>query len=195
MTNGLKISLVGIGCFALGAAALYGWNSYVRVQEENLRLKEMTTVKPTPIVQVVKMGENAAQTPPTLPPESATPTPFSAVQMGGISGSLGYPSEGIPPLQVYAFSKSDYSKFYSVTTQQNQENFTISQVPVGEYVVVAYTKDGGVSGGYTKMVPCGLLASCTDHSLIPVSVKSGETLSGVEVKDWYAPANTFPSKP
>jgi len=63
-------------------------------------------------------------------------------------------------------------------------------------VVVAYPKSNDpLQGGYTKAVPCGLMATCTDHSLIPITVEAGKVAKEVKVTDWYAPDNTFPQKP
>jgi len=120
----------------------------------------------------------------------------SAQTSGGISGTLGYPSDAIPPLWVVAFQSNDLKKFQKVETAKNQSTFVISNLAPGNYVIVAYPKTNDpLQGGYSKAVPCGLLASCTDHSLIPVTVEAGKMAKGVKVTDWYAPENTFPPKP
>ncbi len=113
---------------------------------------------------------------------------------GIIKGTLGYPSEGIPPLEVYAISSTDDSKYFFIKTAQNQNSFEIEDVDPGTYYVLAYA-ESNFAGGWTKAVPCGLSVDCNDHSLTPVVVKAGKTASGIEVKDWYAPENTFPSRP
>ncbi len=63
------------------------------------------------------------------------------------------------------------------------------------YVVAYLDAPADFAGGYTKFVLCGLAANCTDHSLIRVTVKSGETAGGVQVKDRYAQPGTFPKRP
>lgn len=127
---------------------------------------------------------------------SLTPQPTETEQKtGSISGTLGYPSEAIPPLTVYALSKGGSGKNFFVKTAQDQSTFTIEDVEPGIYHVVAYTDEFKLLGGWTKMVSCGLSVNCTDHSLIPVTVVAGETATGVEVKDWYAPEGTFPPRP
>ena len=120
--------------------------------------------------------------------------PVEAEKTGNIKGTLGYPSEGIPPLEVYAISSTDDSKYFFIKTAQNQSSFEIEDVDAGKYFVLAYA-ESNFAGGWTKAVPCGLSVDCNDHSLIEVEVKEGKTTSGVEVKDWYAPENTFPSRP
>ncbi|GEM_PF-2258018 len=149
----------------------------------------------------------------TIPPVYSSPSPSPSqtqtattptaqtqtkIEKGSIEGTLGYPAEGIPPLFVYAFNATDHSKYFFTKTGQNVSTFTIPDLDPATYVVVAYPQNPpspGLAGGYSKAVPCGLSVSCTDHSLIPVTVQSGQTAKDVAVKDWYAPANTFPSKP
>ena len=113
---------------------------------------------------------------------------------GNIKGTLGYPSEGIPPLEVYAISTTDSSNYFFIKTSQNQNSFEIEDVDPGTYYVLAYS-ESNFAGGWTKAVPCGLSVDCNDHSLTPVVVKAGVTTSGIELKDWYAPENFFPSRP
>lgn len=126
----------------------------------------------------------------------STPAPTEAPENGSVSGVLGYPSEFIPPLAVYAISTTDSSRFFYVNTAENQGAFTIENVAPGTYYVVAYRTTGrDDSGAWSRMVPCGLSVNCTDHSLIPVTVVAGETATGVEVRDWYAPEGTFPARP
>lgn len=128
--------------------------------------------------------------------EGNSPSPTeSQKEVGVIKGVLGYPSSGIPPLTVYALSAKDGGKNFFVKTAQDQGSFSIEDVDPGTYHIVAYTEDSKLSGGWSKMVPCGLSVDCKDHTLINVEVKAGETAGGIEVRDWYAPEGTFPVKP
>src|SRR3989338_2119105 len=120
--------------------------------------------------------------------------PANENENGTIKGSLGYPAEGIPPLEVYAISTTDNSNYFFIKTSQNQNSFEIEDVDPGTYYVLAYS-ESNFAGGWTKAVPCGLSVDCNDHSLIEVEVTAGKTTSGVEIKDWYAPENFFPSRP
>jgi len=113
---------------------------------------------------------------------------------GKITGNLSYPSDHIPPLRVVAFDPVSLTSVSSVDTVLNQGTFELV-VPPGSYVVVAYTLDGNLAGGYSQMVPCGLDASCSDHSLIDVPVSAGGIASGINPGDWYAPAGSFPALP
>lgn len=118
-----------------------------------------------------------------------------AVGTGGIAGQLSYPSSFIPSMVVVAFSV-DSSSYRYVVTLENSSTYQIDGLAPGNYFVVAYpANDSSYPGGYSQAVPCGLLASCTDHSLLPVEVKSGEVAQGINPGDFYAPPGTFPPSP
>jgi hypothetical protein len=125
---------------------------------------------------------------PTLAPS------LTAVPMGIIQGSVNYPSEYIPPQRVVAFDVSNPGKYFYVDTAGNQATFEIP-VPPGTYYVVSYLLDGSMAAGYSQAVLCGLRVDCDDHSLIPVPVAAGETVSGITPFDWYAPPGAFPPLP
>lgn len=114
---------------------------------------------------------------------------------GSISGQLSFPSSFIPSMVVVAFSVNSPSYQY-VITLENSSTYQIDGLAPGMYYVVAYpATDSSYPGGYSQAVPCGLLASCTDHSLLPVEVKSGGVTQGINPGDFYAPPGTFPPSP
>lgn len=195
MSQTTKLFLVGTFCFLLGAGALFAWSAYSKTQQENAQLKAQLQPTATPVVVPNNPNEKkmaAASPTPVVENDQMAP----ATEVGSITGTTGYPSEGIPPLEIYAFKESDHSVYFKIVTKTNQQSFTIEDITPGVYVVVAYPVGGeGLTGGYTKAVPCGLSVDCKDHSLIEVEVMAGQTKSGVEIKDWYAPANQFPAKP
>ena len=149
-------------------------------------------------------------TPTAISPDATiTPAPEDNLPpLGTVTGKLSYPSEFIPPLRVVLFSLTD-GKAYYVDTAKDQGTYSIA-VPVGTYTVVSYPyagspgstgvadsylpNGGAFAGGYTQMVPCGLNVSCTDHSLIAVTVEAGGTVTA-DPGDWYAPEGTFPPMP
>lgn len=105
---------------------------------------------------------------------------------GTISGSLGYPSEFIPPLRVVAFNM--FSKnYYYVDTQRNQAEYQISELPEGTYQVVAFVREEGpdFAGGYSHFVTCGMMASCNNHQLVEVNVYAGTVVEDVDPVDFY----------
>jgi hypothetical protein len=113
---------------------------------------------------------------------------------GTIRGHLSYPSEYLPAQRIVAFDVATMAAVADVTTVEGHGEYELS-VPAGNYFIVAYTLDGGIPAGYSQMVPCGLLASCTDHSLIPVHVDAGAVVEDINPQDWYAPPGSFPAMP
>jgi len=177
----MKFFMVALICFLLGFGAFWGYNKFQILITENNRLKSIQNNLPS----------NASE-------EIPSPTVIAITQMaakGQISGKLGYPSEAIPQLTVYAFDILDEKKYFKVETKVNQNDFIISEVDPGSYFLVAYATGYEASGAYTKAVPCGLTVECTDHSMIAVTVNSGEKNSTVEIRDWYAAPGSFPKKP
>ncbi len=124
--------------------------------------------------------------------------PASDAPSGTISGKLSFPSDHIPPLEIIAFSYKDgavTSDWYLIDTELNQMTYEMKGLPVGTYVIVAYTNDRRFSAGYSQAVPCGLRADCVDHSLIPVTVTAGATITNIDPGDWYAGEGAFPPCP
>ena len=114
---------------------------------------------------------------------------------GAISSVVGYPSDYLPPMRIYAISTGG-ERHYTTRTRANQARFTITNVRPGTYHVVAYTDEApGTAGGWSRAVPCGLRNTCRNHALIPVNVLAGSTTRGIRVADWYAGAGVFPPEP
>src|SRR5687767_1585744 len=77
----------------------------------------------------------------TPPPPEPTPTP-APVGNGTVSGALGYPSEGIPPLTLY-FQNVDTSDVLTLSTDQDESSYT-KTLPPGTYHVYAWLTAGGL---------------------------------------------------
>ena len=72
----------------------------------------------------------------------------------------------------------------------------LKALETGEQVVVELA-GGTVTeyvGGYTAYVPCGMTASCTDHSLVRVSFED-EGIFTVDIQDWVWPEAARPARP
>lgn len=118
---------------------------------------------------------------------------------GSITGTLGYPAEGLPAMRVAAFDQAT-KRVYYVDTVVNQNIFRLEDLPPGEYLVVAYSLGGdgfpvGLAGGYTQYIVCGAKPTCTDHSLAPVTVLPGEDTFGIHIGDWPLQESTYPPMP
>ena len=142
-------------------------------------------------------GSTTVAAPAVLPSPTVSIVTATAASDGTvITGTLSYPSEFIPELRVVAFNTAT-GKYYFVDTVQNQSSYRIEEIPGGVYHVVAYVLDPAstLAAGYTRAVPCGLLATCSDHLLIDVTVGAGQTMANIDPVDWYAPAGAFPPRP
>lgn len=109
---------------------------------------------------------------------------------GVITGSLAYPSEGIPEnMKVCAVEQTSQAE--TCTNEQiksQEEPYGVSykiQVPAGTYLVYAQLDDQPPKAYYSEFVTCGLMAECPSHEPIPVEVKPGETVNNVDPHDWY----------
>ena len=192
-----------------GVALLYA----VRVQTPT------TTVSaPTPTATATATATPTAS--PVTPTASPTAPPPTAAPTGTITGGLGYPSEFIPPLTVYAISVADQRVVFSVDTPRYplatntppRPGYIITGVAPGTYYVLAYRNDDvnveakNRPGLYSRYVvqciqpgertqPTPGTTCPPDHSLLPVTVRPGETTSQIDVKDWYYQQATYPPRP
>lgn len=156
----------------------------------------------------VLRGEQQSAAPTTTVAPTTSPAP---VTLGTVSGKLsGYGSDHIPALTIYALPVNDTSDVrYVVLTErwagsppetQGGGTYTLS-VPPGTYYFVGYAREEYASGwvtAYTRFVTCGLQQSCTDHSLVPVTVVAGQRLSNIDLMDWRHtswPGTSFPLRP
>jgi hypothetical protein len=156
-----------------------------------------------------------------LPSATAPVAVATPVETGAISGRFGYPSDFIPPVTVYAISTTDQRVWFSVDFPgfgnpprptlppgQTNANYTITGVAPGSYWVVAYRNDGqSVDPGlYSRRVACrtgGAPSTCVpadDLSPAIVTVKAGQTTTGINIEDWVPPAgpgrpSSFPPRP
>ena len=133
-------------------------------------------------------------------PQGALPQNLGAdpFPYGTINGTLTFPAASLPAMRIAFYNQTDKNASNFVETGPGQSSFFIN-LPEGTYTIVAYSLGGngftyGVAGGYTNAVLCGLTADCTDHTLIPVTLKAGDTIT-VNPGDWYAPEGTFPPMP
>jgi len=134
-----------------------------------------------------------------IPGEAEVAAPCNGLSAGTgvISGDhLQYPSSGIPALTIYAVSASNSHQFCSVKTSLDQTTYSISGIPAGTYHVLAYRQTGvGVAGGYTKYVLCGSQPPCSDHSVMNITIKDGQKVTGINPNDYYGWNGPGPPEP
>jgi hypothetical protein len=153
-------------------------------------------------------GPNVSATPTATSAASASSAPTATSgppALGTVTGRLGYPSDFIPALAIYALPTNNmadgrYVIFTERTGSAPAGSVTYTmQVPAGTYYFVAYGREapaGNKNGGaYTKYVTCGMQPPCSDHTLIPVTVTGGQTVSDIDIRDWYAGQDAYPPRP
>ena len=136
----------------------------------------------------------------TAPPTSDVCPPVRQLSLGAITGHLGYPSESIPALALFAIRVDDPVAYRQLHTQRvppGSSSYTMAAVEPGVYAVVAFVEgqSSALAGAYTAAVVCGLGPSCNDHSAVPVTVRAGQTVTGIDLTDWYTGVGAFPSRP
>lgn len=122
--------------------------------------------------------------------EEADDTEEEVVEENGfIKGALGYPSEYIPAMKVYA-QNLNTGITYSVATSINQLQYQL-EVPAGSYYVYAMVVDAeGTSfenyrAYYSEFVTCGMSVDCDSHDPLTVTVTAGESETNIDPIDWY----------
>lgn len=121
--------------------------------------------------------------------------------IGTVSGELTYPSEGIPPLQLYA-RNLDYGFIIGQKTLQNQQRYTMT-LPVGKYDIFAYpqgvTSTAKLAGGYSTYSQCiekGKPDNCKQYGdWLTVHVGPGRNTAKINLNDWYAQPQVVPAPP
>lgn len=122
--------------------------------------------------------------------------PLPGQEPATVSGRVGFPAGGAPPLEVYAVRVDDPSRFSMVRTELNMPLFSM-RLPAGSYYLFAYPADSGAAlvGAYSEYVRCGMRIECIDHTLIALTVAPGQNWSDINIGDWYASEGTFPPRP
>lgn len=114
---------------------------------------------------------------------------------GTITGSLSYPSEGIPEEMQVCAETTDKSEMYCSDAQLSGPEYKYGKgyaitVPPGKYYVFAtLSPDPNAPKAerayYNEFVECGLSVDCKDTTNITVTVESGETVKDINPWDWY----------
>lgn len=131
-------------------------------------------------------ASNAPTSEPAQSPEGQPAT-------GLVQGNLCYPSSDIPAMTVF-LEDSAQNLLFPLDIAQNQTSYQ-AEVSPGTYSAYAWLPDYGYGGSYSQAVPCGLSVECSDHSLIQFTVAEGETVTGIDICDWYGGPDSVPLPP
>jgi hypothetical protein len=133
--------------------------------------------------QQSKPGPSPTPTPSLTP--IAVATPAAEPEPATIQGKKIYPSEAIPgDFRVCAVNTTTQQE--TCTAAGSEPTYSL-QVPAGSYRVFALVPslDPNFRAYYSRFVECGLSVECTDHTPITVTAPASQTLSGIDVGDFY----------
>lgn len=167
----------------LVAAGVYTWKDQQARHSIEERLVN-TAVHSTPSSEPTPTP--SAQETPTTPRVTT-----SATDTGIITGSLSFPGESIPPMQVCAEHLITHSGVVVCTTEHTPDPAAASgvgyrlEVPPGSYFVYAKLPSDTYKAYYSEFVQCGLHVGCFSHDPVAVEVRAGQTVEGIDPHDWY----------
>ena len=181
----LIILLISAGCTAQDEEALATQQAMavkLTVQASDIDALKTQVARPTATCEVCVIPTCPACPTATVAPTSTTPTAIPAtatpqVRNGALSGSLSFPSEGIPALRIVAMNPLT-GVYYWQNTAAGQNFYRFDDIAPASYYVLAYdiaNPSKSFFGAYSQFVPCGLTAACTDHTLIAVKSLSDDT--------------------
>ena len=164
---------------AMAAMGAYIWQN----EQDKSALRE--ELAQTEITKTVFEEPEVTQTPTAQPSTSSAET----LSTGTITGSVSYPSEVIPAMQICAENTITTNK-YCTDGLLKDAQFTNStgyrlDVPEGSYTVYAKLPNDSYKAYYSEFVTCGLNVSCSSHEPITIVVTAGATTDKVDPQDWY----------
>ena len=148
-------------------------------------------------------AEPAAVAAPEIPPappsadadtyadDATTPPPAARLR-----GRVSYPSEELPAMRVCALATEDPGWGFCTTTKVNSPHYEVV-LPGGTWWLLAWPQDSGTAGepGLLSMASECLATvgtGCDDHTLLEVTLDSGEVREGLDINDWYYEPETEP---
>lgn len=176
--NKLVYFLTAVLILSMIAMGAYIWQN--EQDKQSLRSQLAT---PTPTPQEFEV--------PTATPLASPMASNSADQVstGSIIGSISFPSEQIPEMQVCAENTNSAQTYCTDemledSQYQNGLGYRLD-VPEGSYTVYAKLPNDSYKAYYSEFVTCGLKASCVSHDPITIVVTADKTTDNIDPQDWY----------
>ena len=131
----------------------------------------------------------APATPPPTPGAVAADAAPPAALAARLRGRVSYPSEELPAMRVCAIATGDPGLGYCTDTAVNVPHYEVT-LPGGTWWLLAWPQATGTVGdpGLLSAASDCLATGgtgCDDHTLLEVTVDSGEVREGLDINDWY----------
>lgn len=127
------------------------------------------------------------------PSEEVTSMPKAK---GEVEGKICFPSSFVPEGYILAknIETSEVEKTYFEGVPPNSQDYSLS-LNEGKYVFAYAGTDEIAMGFYTACAPTASINDCSSpesHELIEVDIRSGDTVSGIDLCDYYYQAEEKP---
>lgn len=164
---------------AMAAMGAYIWQNE---QDKKALMAQLNAVPEPQPLEVPSILSNTEED--LTATETATPS-----DSGTITGSLSFPSEQIPELEVCAENLATHQEICT-TDMLKEAQYTYGvgyklDVPAGSYYVYAKLPNDSYKAYYNEFVECGLSVECKSHTPIEVTVTTDEVTTGIDPQDWY----------
>jgi hypothetical protein len=154
---------------------------------------EIPTNAPEPTSTTPARTSTSAQTDTPVPAPTETPIASPTALENNVFGKICFPGESIPEMNAF-FEETNTGNLVELPIQPGQTDYKVKLEP-GTYIAYAWLPDFSRGGLYSRAVPCGMGDTCDDHSLLPFMVNLGESLTGIDLCDWYAGPFNVPYPP
>ncbi|TXH72449.1 MAG: hypothetical protein E6Q88_06200 [Lysobacteraceae bacterium] len=117
------------------------------------------------------------------------------IPAGSIGGDIRYPEAEIPAMRICATYRGGMMSGCTLTNP-GQKSYRIEHLaPAEAYVVMASIEQSPWPiGGHAQPIRC-IQAPCPDSTLIPVDLRSGQAVTGIDINEFLSSADSWPPMP
>ncbi len=118
---------------------------------------------------------------PTAPVLAATPPPVTPTPTtGSVTGKTCFVNASVPDMNIY-LQDTQSGAVFETFVPSGRQTYEI-ELPPGSYIAYAWLPDFSLGGLYSA---CPNGSGCSSHAPLPFAVAAGQTVTGVDLCDWY----------